>query len=172
MSSGEPGFEQFVHDSATSLLRSAYLLCGDRSQAEDLLQLTLLRVARRWPAARRSPDAYARRVLINLSRDGWRHDRRRVAEASWESLRPEPGESDRTDAIAGREAVIAALRELPIRQREVVVLRFYADLPVAETAAAMGVSAGAVKSYTSRALARMRELLGDPTTVEVSHDER
>jgi RNA polymerase sigma-70 factor (sigma-E family) len=159
-------FEQFVAHSGATLLRSAYLLSGDHAQAEDLLQLTLLRVARRWHAARRSPDAYARRVLINASRDAWRRAGRRVEERPFADV---PVEGDLSERVAVRDAVIAALRQLPLRQREVLVFRFYSDLSVAETAAAIGASEGTIKSYTSRALARMRVLLADTMEVGNAH---
>lgn len=159
------------------LLRSAYLLCGDRGQAEDLLQLTLLRTARRWQAAREAPEAYARQVLVNLSRDDRRRVRRRVKESPLSAVAsPELG-SDHADAVVGRDEVIGALRRLPRRQREVLVLRFYSDLSVSDTAALIGASEGTVKSYTARALARMRELLAHPSQTlsdysEVPNDER
>lgn len=164
--------------SSTSLLRSAYLLCGDRGIAEDLLQLTLMRVCAHWRAASASPEAYARRVLVNLSRDRARRGRRRVSEAAWSEMAGAeshvPGRHDHAEEVAGRSAVMAALAQLPDRQREVLVLRFYGDLSVAQTAAATGASEGTVKSHTSRALARMRELLADPVVpaVEASPDER
>lgn len=174
--SRDPAFETFVLASSTRLLRSAQLLAaGDHGAAEDLLQMTLLRVARRWPAARQAPEPYARRVLVNLSRDAHRRAGRRVAETALDDAEASAaGHRDPADAaaaLAGRDAVIAALAQLPARQREVLVLRFYADLSVSATAAATGASEGTVKSYTSRALARMRELLADPIPVEVRHDQ-
>jgi RNA polymerase sigma-70 factor (sigma-E family) len=174
----DPAFERFALAYSRTLLRSAFLLCGDRGQAEDLLQLTLLRTAGRWQSARVAPEAYARRVLVNLSRDHRRLARRRIAERPLTDADRWPGGRDHTDEVAVRDAVIGALRILPMRQREVLVLRFYLDLSVTEAAAAMGASEGTVKSYTARALARMRELLDDsvsmakPRTPEVSNDER
>jgi RNA polymerase sigma-70 factor (sigma-E family) len=160
----EPAFELFVADSSARLLRSAYLLSGDRMGAEDLLQLALLRTLGRWQAAKRAPEPYARRVLVNLVRDQGRHAGRRVSELPLEDARPSLGSvPDHAGQIADRDAVIAALGRLPLRQREVLVLRFYAGLSVAETAAATGASEGTVKTHTSRALARMRELLAEPT---------
>jgi RNA polymerase sigma-70 factor (sigma-E family) len=162
-------FEQFVSTCSATLLRSAYLLTGDHGQAEDLLQLTLLRTARRWQAARDSPQAYARRVLVNLSRDRKRRARRRVSEYPLDDATSFSLADDHAEVIVGRDAVIRALRRLPVRQREVVVLRFYLDLSVSETAAAIGSSEGTVKSYTARALARMRELLADPLPTISEH---
>lgn len=168
--SARSDFESFVHGSSTRLLRNAYLLCGDRDMAEDLLQLTLMRVSRHWGAAQQAPQAYARRVLINLNRDRTRRAGRRVVEAEWTDV-PRADPRSFADELSGREVVMTALAQLPERQREVLVLRFYADLSVAETAAATGTSEGTVKSNTSRALARMRELLHDPVSVEGSPDE-
>lgn len=157
---------------STGLLRSAYLLSGERGAAEDLLQLTLMRVSAHWRAAAAAPDAYARRVLINLSRDRARRLGRRVRETGWHELATEPERADHAEQVTGRSALMGALAQLPHRQREVLVLRFYGDLSVADTAAATGASEGTVKSHTSRALARMRELLADPVPVEASPDER
>ena len=153
----DPAFDAFVADCSTPLLRSAQLLTGDRGHAEDLLQQTLMRTARRWRVARTAPAAYARRVLINLSRDAHRRALVRVREEPLDDVRADSrgirrdggsftGASDSFERVAGRDAVITALAQLPQRQREVLVLRFYGDLTVAETADAMGASAGTVKS--------------------------
>jgi RNA polymerase sigma-70 factor (sigma-E family) len=156
----DPSFDEFVASGSAGLLRSAYLLTGDREHAEDLLQMALVRVARRWNVARRSPEAYAHRVLVNLLHDRRRYLSRRVRE------RPLAESADRSEvmvdssqAVIERLAIIAALGRLPARQREVVVLRFFADLSVAETAAAIGSSEGTVKTHTSRALTGLRDAL-------------
>jgi RNA polymerase sigma-70 factor (sigma-E family) len=173
----DPEFERFVRRCSPSLLRTALLLTEDLGQAEDLLQVTLLRTARRWAKARESPDAYARRVLVNLSHDRHRQARRRVGEDPLDHAGSFPGLRDQVDVVLGRDAVVGALRRLPFRQREVVVLRFYVDLSIAETAKVMGSSEGTVKSYTARALIRLRELLTEPLqtipehTGEGSHDD-
>ncbi len=180
----ELSFESFVASSSTRLMRSAYLLCGDRQTAEDLLQVTIMRTARRWGAAQAAPEAYARAVLVNLARDRARRSHRRVQEILSHGTDSVGADrvhvTDHAELIAERHAVLAALSALPQRQREVVVLRFYADLSVADTAAAIGASEGTVMSYTSRALSRLRELLGDdpfenhnaPIRGEAQHDHR
>lgn len=155
------------------LLRSAYLLTGDRGHAEDLLQTALLRTLRHWSAARQAPVEYVRRVLVNLSRDRIRLLGRRPRES------PLPADPDRlsgtgvesyADRLGERRRVAQALACLPTRQRQVVVLRFFEDLSVAQTADLLGFSEGTVKSYTSRALARLRDLLAESLTErEVSH---
>lgn len=163
--------------SSARLLRSAYLLTGDRGVAEDLLQQTLLRTGGRWSAARRSPEAYARRVLVNLTRDRHRAAVRvgAVGAIVERDLRSE----DHAAEVADRRAVIEALGQLSVEHRVVLVLRFYADLSVTEVAEAIGESEGTVKSRTSRALGRMRELLADPepmererARIEVADDDR
>ena len=78
-----PAFEAFVRTSSDHLLRTAYLLSGDRGYAEDLVQTALLRTARRWRAARRQPHAYARRIVINLAKDRWRGLSRRPRNRRW-----------------------------------------------------------------------------------------
>jgi RNA polymerase sigma-70 factor (sigma-E family) len=168
----DPSFDAFVADRSTALLRTAYLLTGDRGYAEDLLQTALLRVFRHWSRAREAPEAYARQVLVNLSRDRLRRMFRRPREtalpADPELLR---GTDSGIDRATERRVMVRALAELPVRQREVLVLRFFADLTVEQTATALGCSTGTVKSYTSRALARLRDVLaGDENeTEEVPH---
>jgi RNA polymerase sigma-70 factor (sigma-E family) len=169
-------FETFVEGSSTALLRTAYLLTGDRGHAEDLLQTALLRTARHWSRAREAPEAYVRRALVNLSRDRIRLLFRRPREAPL----PPDADSVRTvepgfDRVTERRVVLRALAQLPIRQRQVIVLRFFEDLSVEQTAELLGFSTGTVKSYTSRALARLRELLvtqDDPRSMEVRHAHR
>jgi len=172
----DPTFEAFVERTSTALLRTAYLLTGDRGHAEDLLQTALLRTARHWSRARDAPEAYARTVLINLSRDRVRRLFRRPREAP---LPPDPDNLRMVDAgydqVAERRVVVRALAELPTRQRQVIVLRFFEDLSVEQTAQLLGFSTGTVKSYTSRAIARLRELLADhdkPHSLEVPHVHR
>lgn len=160
----DASFERFVKEHSTALLRVAYLLTGDRGHAEDLLQTTLLRTAWRWSVAQRQPEAYARRVLINLSRDRYRQLRRRVAEDPVADLGAVAGVvGDPAGHAVDREALSLALQRLPIRQRQTVVLRFFADLSVAETASVLRCSQGTVKAYTNRALVRLREALEEPT---------
>ncbi|MEU2612333.1 SigE family RNA polymerase sigma factor [Micromonospora sp. NPDC007271] len=170
----DPTFETFVEGRSTALLRTAYLLTGDRGHAEDLLQTALLRTARHWSRARDAPEAYVRRVLVNLSRDRIRWLFRRPREAP---MPPDPDSVvNAVDAgyeqVTERRVVIRALARLPIRQRQVIVLRFFEDLSVEQTAEVLGCSTGTVKSYTSRALASLRELLAgqhQPTSLEAFH---
>jgi len=158
----DPAFDEFVSRGSARLLRSAYLLTGDRGYAEDLLQVALVRTARHWERACDAPAAYAYRVLVNLVHDRRRHLARRVVEQPLDDHdvagRPVV---DHAEPVIDRDAVIGAVRLLAPRQREVVVLRFFADLSVSDTAEAIGSSPGSVKTHTSRALARLRELLAD-----------
>ncbi len=172
----DPTFEVFVEDRSTALLRTAYVLTGDRGHAEDLLQTALLRTARHWSRAREAPEAYARQVLVNLSRDRIRRLVRRPREAP---MPPDPGYLRAVDGgyerVTERRVVMRAVAELPTRQRQVIALRFFEDLSVEQTAELLGFSTGTVKSYTSRALARLRELLADdhqPYLLEVSDAHR
>jgi RNA polymerase sigma factor (sigma-70 family) len=148
-------------------LRTAVLLTGDRELSEDLLQSVLVRVARNWAGAQRSPHAYAHRVLVNLLHDHRRGLARRLPErpigAIDEQLRGVP---DRAGALIDRVVIVDALRRLPARQREVVVLRFFADLSVADTAVAIGCSEGTVKTHTSRALDALRAALTETSEAE------
>lgn len=163
-----PDFDDFVRDASTSLLRTAYLLTGDHGHAEDLLQTALLRTARRWRTARANPEAYARRVVANLAKDRWRDRGRRPAETG---QGPEPGHDGPTGQLTLRHTLLPAVLQLPMRQRAVLVLRYFEDLTIEDTAAALGCSVGTVKSHTHRALARLRELLGDDalSAKEINH---
>jgi RNA polymerase sigma-70 factor (sigma-E family) len=158
-------FTAFAQARQRHLMRTAYLLCGDRQAAQDLTQTALLDLCRSWRRARRADDvdAYSHRVLINAYRAAARKAGRE-RKALWDKA-SEPEASDAgaapEHAVGLRLTLLAALDRLPPRARAVVVLRFWEDLSVEATAAALGCSTGTVKSQTSRALARLRTLLGD-----------
>ena len=154
-------FDSFVAQSTDPLLRTAYLIVGDLPEAEDLVQETLLKVAGRWPRVLRMehPVAYARRILVNLALGGAARRGRRRRELTGEAIPDHahgPGESDAIDA---QDELMRALAALPPRQRTVLVLRYFLDLPEAEVAAAMKCSLGTVKSTASRGLARLEQTL-------------
>ena len=156
-------FERFVMAESPGLLRSAYLLCGDRGQAEDLLQTALLRTFRRWNEIAISPRAYALKVLLNLSRDHRRALSRRPREAPEDQL-PVGAALDHQPALTERGPIFAAARRLPRVQQEVLACRYLLDLSVSETAAGLDLAEGTVKSYTARALEGLRELLAEDQT--------
>lgn len=150
------GFRRFAQDTSVLLLRTAYLLLGDRGLAEDAVQISLMRTYQHWRKSSANPVAYSRTVLINLCRDQQRKFRR---------MREVPTESsffDRrlqlapTDSVLDRHRLGAALRTLSDEQRAVLVLRFFLDMSVSETARVLGIAEGTVKSTTSRALDRLR----------------
>jgi RNA polymerase sigma-70 factor (sigma-E family) len=167
-------FEVFVAASGRSLLRTAWLLTGDRGHSEDIVQTVLERTARRWTRLQGSPEAYARRSVINLANDRWRRRRTSVTEVQVADLAT-LGENAGRDPIAEielRQALLHALRELPPRQRAVLVLRYFLDLDERDVAVTLGVSVGTVKSSASRGLARLRSRAPylDPSTVVPSID--
>jgi RNA polymerase sigma-70 factor (sigma-E family) len=154
----DPAFEDFVRGRSSALLRTAVLLVGDLHQAEDLVQEALWRTHRHWRSASANPDAYARRVLVNLAHDRHRRRIRRVAETS---LKPElhAVAADEVTALLARDELVSALRQLAPRQRATLVLRFWEDLSIEDTAAILDCAPGTVKSNTSKALERVRTLL-------------
>lgn len=153
----EAAFREFVAASGTRLLRTAYLLTGDRGHAEDLVQLALERTARRWSGLAGSPEAFARTVLLHAATDRRRRRRARAQEVSDEV--DEPAVADGTDQLLLRRDLVDALRQLPPRQRAVLVLRYFVDLSEAEAARELGISVGTVKSTASRGLERLRALV-------------
>jgi RNA polymerase sigma-70 factor (sigma-E family) len=150
----EDQFAEYFRVRAQPLRRLAYSLCGDWHTAEDLVQLTFVRLYRRWPGIRdESVDAYARQAVVNAFLTHRRARRR-------ESVMADPpdraaGGADPADVLAVRRA----LADLAPRQRAAVVLRYLEDLPVAEVAALLGISEGTVKSQTARAIQSMRAAL-------------
>lgn len=153
-------FEDFVRGEIDALTRTAYLLTGDRQEAEDLVQTVLARLAVRWHRLD-TPAAYARRALYTQSVSWWRRRRSRAAETL-------TGDVPERAAPAGGEPELAvmmrrALARLTPRQRAVLVLRFYEDCTEVETAARLGVRVGTVKSQTRHALQRLRVLAPELT---------
>jgi RNA polymerase sigma-70 factor (sigma-E family) len=139
-----------------SLLRTAYLLTGDRHAAEDLVQTALAKLYLSWDKVRDRQliDGYVRRILVNEHNSLWRRAWKRH-EVLAPSLPDRAGRPDAPD-LGEAAALWDFVRSLPRRQRSVVVLRFYEELSEAETATVLGVSVGTVKSQTSRALATLR----------------
>ena len=165
----EAEFIEFAAAVRGRLRRTAYLLCGDWEQASDHVQEGLIRVYVAWPRLTRAGReyAYARKAVVSACID---HARRR----SNTEVVGDPGVDvasghDVADSVSARADVMSALAELPARQRACVVLRYFDDLSVADTAAALGCSEGTVKSQTSRGLASLRSVLtgspvGEPAT--------
>ena len=148
-------FERFVAAHGDRLLHTAYGLCGDWQHAEDLVQQALTAVARRWGAIEANPLGYAYRCVVRSNIDRWRALRRRP-EVLLDPHDVAAAVPPVSDPLAD-SAVTAALRTLPRRQRAIVVLRYLLDLSEADTAAALDISIGAVKSGASRGLARLRQ---------------
>ncbi|GAB3833716.1 SigE family RNA polymerase sigma factor [Dactylosporangium cerinum] len=155
----ESELHEYVESRYAHLRRTAFLLCGEWHRAEDLVQTALARVV---VAARRgrveSLDAYSRQVLLRVYLDdNQRGSRRR--ERTW----ADPAGAAEPPAVAGDRAtaltVLAALRTLPARQRATIVLRYWEDRSVEDTAAVLGVSEGTVKSQAAKGLAALRQLL-------------
>ncbi|RHW27992.1 SigE family RNA polymerase sigma factor [Nocardioides immobilis] len=154
-------FAELVHACWASLYRTAYLMLGDRADAEDLVQTALAKTYANWRRVR-SIDAapgYARTTLVNTAaswfrKKGWRNERPT-------EVLPETAMTGHETDLSDRSTVLDALATLPPRQRAVVVLRYYEDLSVAQVAHALGITDGTVKSQTSEALSKLRALLGD-----------
>lgn len=155
-----PPFEECVRDRYAAWLRAAYAISGDRHAAEDLLQVTLVRVGRRWDAIRDplAIDAYVRRSLVREHASTMRRPATRQETAlGWV---PEPRRGSDEPGPLTRAELWDLVLELPPRQRAAVALRYYEQLSEAETAAVLGCSVGTVKSSTSRGLATLRRRVG------------
>ncbi len=156
---GDDEFVEFARASSARLTHAAYLLTGDRQLAEDAAQTALVRVYAAWARVRRQDAyAYARTVLVNHVTDGWRRPLRERATAE---VPDRPAGGDMADEVAGRRWLIEALAALTDRERAVIVLRYYFDLPEAEVASELNVTIGTVKSTASRALSKLRVPIRD-----------
>ncbi|HET6212493.1 MAG TPA: SigE family RNA polymerase sigma factor [Micromonosporaceae bacterium] len=162
----EPALEQEYLEYVTARLeplrRTAYLLCGDRHRADDLVQETITKLYVRWRRVRTTGNvnAYVGRILYRTYLD----DRRR---GWWARVHLSASPPDHPAAPGGdledRMMLDAALARVPDRQRAVLILRFVCDLPVDEVAQILNCAAGTVKSQTAHGLAAMRRRLGAPT---------
>jgi RNA polymerase sigma-70 factor (sigma-E family) len=170
-------FERFVGQSTDGLYRTAYLMIWDEAEAEDLVQEAFIKVARHWSRVRamEHPYAYARRILVNLVLDGAGRRSRRRAELE---LVPESESGSVLDQravvaierVTDVDALSRALAALAPRQRMVLVLRYWEDLPETEVAALLGCTAGTVKSTASRAAARLATALAATADLDDHHD--
>jgi RNA polymerase sigma-70 factor (sigma-E family) len=149
-------FSQFVAARGKALGRTAYLLTGNHHDAEDLVQIALFKAAKVWQRIDRDPEPYVRRILYHESISDWRRRKRRPDE----HLTGVPVDApDRAAPDAETRLTLQrALDRLTPKQRMILVLRYYEDLSETQTAAAMGVRLGTVKSQTRHALMRLREL--------------
>ena len=155
---GREAFQAYVVGRSPALLRTSYLLTGNRADAEDLLQTALAKTYLAWDRIRdrEAVDGYVRRVLVTTQTSFWRRKR---PEALYDEVPQVPGRDQQADADL-HDALWTALGRLSRKQRAAVVLRYYEDLSEADTARVLGISVGTVKSTTSRALSLLRE---DPT---------
>lgn len=152
-------FLAFVRDRSLALRRTAYLLCGSWAGGDDLVQESLAKVYVAWPriASPRAVESYTRTTMLRTYLNHRRKWGREVAVAQL----PDRGTDERDGALT--VTLSGLLRELPAKQRAVLVLRFYQDLSVPEIATELGVPEGTVKSQLSRGLAAMRTRLADPS---------
>ncbi|MER5770019.1 SigE family RNA polymerase sigma factor [Streptomyces sp. NPDC001985] len=154
--SAEADFQAFVVSRWPRMLRTARLLTGNHHDAEDLVQAALAKAYVKWDKVQRADDAdaYVWRVMINANADRMRLLRVR----EWLTTRfPETAAPDRTDGVAARSVLAAALQRLPPRQRAVIVLRYLEDRSETEVARMLGTRVGTVRSHTARALRSLRE---------------
>jgi len=148
-------FGEYVRSRSHALLRAAQSMTGNRADAEDLLQATLVKAYQSWdriddPAAL---DTYVRRVMANTHISGWR--RRRVDEYPTAEI-PDQPVADTSGNRELHDTLQRAIDRLPQRMRAAVVLRYFEDMSEAEVADVLGVSQGTVKSTVSRAVAKLR----------------
>jgi RNA polymerase sigma-70 factor (sigma-E family) len=160
-------FAEFAQTRSTALRRTAFLLCGDWQRAEDIVQTSLVKLYVSWHRVQRdgNVDGYVRTILTRTAIDEFRRAHRHR-----EQLVDEPPEvparqavADNVDNVDNVVDMQRVLDQLPSGQRAVVVLRYWEDLSITETARTLRISEGTVKSQTAKALAGMRKLLGPAT---------
>jgi len=152
----DASFREFARDKALPLRRTAYVLCGDWHLAEDLVQTALIKLYRVWPkVSRKGPvNNYTRQVLLRCWLDEQRRPWRR--RESRDGIVPENPDSHIDPGSGISDSLLLALAEVPPKQRAAVVLRYWADLPVADVAVALRCSEGTVKSQAARGLELLR----------------
>ena len=152
------GFEAFAGDLHPRLVQAVELYCGDLGVAEDAAQEALAVALERWERvkAAASPDAYVMRIAMNSANAWYRRLRTRRRHGSAEAKSNSVRDDDQAEVLALR----AALAQLPQRQRQAVVLRYFGDFSVEETAASMKCAEGTVRALTSQAVSGLRQRLG------------
>lgn len=161
----DEAFAEVFRAHAPGALGVAYLLCGDRTRAEDAVSEAFARVYAQWRRGHVDDlGAYLHRAVVNQARNGWR-SRMREGRALQRHAHHPPGRGEGIEETVERDRFRRVLLRLPERQRAAVVLRYYADLSEADTAAVLGCAVGTVKSQVSRGLSRLRELLNDDAAV-------
>ncbi|MFE9880229.1 SigE family RNA polymerase sigma factor [Streptomyces sp. NPDC005784] len=162
-------FQSFVVGRWPRLMRTAFLLTGEQHGAEDLVQTTLEQVYVAWRrvGAADEPEAYVRRVMINAHARKHRRKLKEFLAPKDDSglARELPDSGDPIARADDRGALLTALAQLPPRQRQAVVLRYWEDLSESQAAAAMGCSVGAVKSNAAKGIAKLRVIPGLADTV-------
>ncbi|MEU6142117.1 SigE family RNA polymerase sigma factor [Streptomyces sp. NPDC047081] len=167
----QDGFREFVAHRSSALLKTAVLLSGgDRHAGEDLLQNALIKAAGRWHRID-EPEAYVRQILYRQQISRWRLKwrRRELSVAEPPDTGTGPDASSDTEL---RLLMRGALARLTARQRTVLVLRYFEDLPEADVARILGCSVGTVRSTTHRSLARLRTLAPELTALDPAADDR
>ncbi|MFE2972197.1 SigE family RNA polymerase sigma factor [Streptomyces sp. NPDC059340] len=151
-------FEDYVRTRHATLLRRARRLVADPLDAQDLLQTALARTYRHWDGItnKQLADAYLRRVMINTRTEWWRASKVKAVPVEY---LPDTSIEDSTEQHANRALLMDIIKVLSVKQRSVVALRHWEQMTTEETAAALGMSVGTVKSTLHRALARLREEL-------------
>jgi RNA polymerase sigma-70 factor (sigma-E family) len=162
-------FTAYLSARQPSLLRTAYLLTGDRHQAEDILQTSLAKLYLAWHKVndRSSVDAYVRRIMVNENNSLWRRGWKKREYAAEQLPEGDPHHDQYDEGLSA--ALWDVVQSLPPKARAVVVLRYYEQMTEAETADVLGISVGTVKSQCSRALASLRERV--PVELHPGHRE-
>jgi RNA polymerase sigma-70 factor (sigma-E family) len=150
-------FTEYLAVRQPALMRTAYLLTGDRHQAEDVLQTSLAKLYLAWDKVndRNAVDAYVRRIMVNENNSLWRRGWKKREYATDELPEGDPHSDAYDDGTS--DELWQVVQSLPPKARAVVVLRYYEQMSEAETADALGISIGTVKSQCSRALSALRE---------------
>lgn len=162
MNDREHGFADYFTSRSSAMRGTAYLLCGDWHRAEDLVQTAFVKLYRVWHrvATSEKRDAYTRQILVRTfldeTRRGFFH-REQVSPERAEPTASQPGSTE------DRMVLLDALEQVPSRQRTVLVLRFWEDMSIDDTAKVMGCSAGTVKSQTARGLDTLRQVVPSST---------
>lgn len=166
MTPAEASFDERFGVLAPIAFKVAFRLLGDRSEAEEVAQEALARALARWGSVVGHDEPWVARVATNLAIGRWRRQRPTVLLDERHSA----ASNDLERLVVERLALVAAVASLPRRQRQVIALRYLADLPERDVAAALHTSVGSVKQHTHRALARLRLDLV-PTTLQPEADD-